>query len=49
MPDFIAKAEEILEAELEAERERIRILNITPVNFLGSRQALKKEKAAKRK
>ena len=41
LPDFIVKAEEILEAEiekaLEAERERIRILNKTPVSVLGPR------------
>ena len=39
----------MLEAELEAERERIRILNKTPVNFLNPREALRKEKAAKRR
>ena len=49
MPDFIAKAEELLEAEQEAERERIRILNITPVNFMFGREALRKEKAKKRR
>lgn len=49
MPDFIAQAEELLEAELEAERERIRLLNLTPVNFLNPRQAKKKEKAEKRR
>lgn len=45
MPDFIARAEEILEAELEAEKERIRILNITPVSFLFGSEALRKQKA----
>jgi len=34
LPDFIAMADEILEAEHEAERERIRILNRTPVAVL---------------
>lgn len=49
LPDFVAQADEILEAELEAERERIRILNKTPVNFLNPRLAMKKDRAAKRK
>ena len=38
LPEFIAMADEILEASLEAERERIRILNITPVNVLTPAQ-----------
>ena len=43
VPDFIALAEELLEAEIqakieaeeEAERERIRILNTTPIVILN--------------
>lgn len=53
VPDFIALADELLEqeieAKLEAERERIRILNCTPVNVLNPRLIQKKERAAKRK
>ena len=49
LPEFIARADEILEAQLEAERERIRILNRTPVPFLTLRQQAKKLRAAKRK
>ena len=49
MPDFIAKAEEILEAQIAAELEKIRILNKTPVNFMNARLAKKKEKANKRR
>ena len=49
MPEFIARADEILEAQLEAEHERIRILNRTPVPFLTHRQQAKKLRAAKRK
>lgn len=45
VPDWITLAEEILEAELEAaalaEKERIRILNITPVAFLSEKQRQK--------
>ena len=38
MPELILRAEEIAEAELEAERlERIRILNMTPVVYLTPR------------
>ena len=49
MPDFIALADEILEAELEAERERIRILMKTLVPYLNPSQIAKKQRAAKRK
>ena len=53
MPDFVALAEELLEAELEAKRqaelERIRILNSRPVAILNSRQLAKKERQVKRK
>ena len=57
VPDFFARAEEILEAEifaaeaarLAAEKERIRILNSTPVVILKPSQIAKKERAAKRK
>ena len=37
LPDFVALADEILEAEIEAEFERIRILNKTPVEVLCPR------------
>ena len=57
VPDFFVRAEEILEAEifaaeaarLAAEKERIRILNSTPVVILKPSQIAKKERAAKRK
>ena len=56
MPDFVLKAEKIAEKELKAEKarlaaeeERIRILNITPLIFVNPREALRKQKAAKRK
>lgn len=49
LPDFIVLAEEILEAELEAERERIRILNKTPVAVLTPAQVLKRQRAQARK
>ena len=50
VPEFVARAEEILEAELiAAEEERIRILNSTPVIILKPGQIAKKERAAKRK
>ena len=42
LPNFVAKADEILEAEIEAELERIRILNKTPVNYMLPRQIAKK-------
>ena len=52
VPDFVARADEILEKEIAArlaaeakkiadEEERRRILNRTPVNFLGPRQIAK--------
>ena len=37
LPDFVALADEILEAEIAAEVERIRILNKTPVEVLCPR------------
>ena len=56
MPEFFIYAEEIAEEEqeaekarLEAEKERIQILNITPLVFDNPREALRKQKAAKRK
>ena len=49
LPDWFARKEEIREAEEEAERERIRILNKTPVPFLNPRLIAKKERQAKRK
>ena len=49
MPDFIALADEILEAEIQAELERIRILNKTPVPYLNPRLIAKKQRAARRK
>ena len=49
LPDFIASADEIEEALLEHQRERIRILNKTSVNYLNSGQIAKKARAQKRK
>ena len=49
MPDFIALADEILEAEIQAELERLRILNKTPVPYKNPRLIAKKQRAAKRK
>jgi len=49
VPDFIARADEILEAEIAAEQERIRILNKTPVPVLTPAQILKKQRALARK
>ena len=34
LPDFVARADEILEAEIEAELEKIRILNKTEADEL---------------
>ena len=53
MPDFIVRADEILEAEIQAEiraeLERIRILNRTPVPYMNPRMITRKQQAAKRK
>ena len=46
VPDFIALADEILQAEID---ERNRILNMTPVVYMNARQALRKEKQAKKR
>ena len=44
----MANAEEILQAEIDAENERIRILNKTPVEVLCPREVLKKAKQLKK-
>ena len=53
MPDFIVRAEEILEAEieakLEAELERVKILNKIPVSYMNPRLLARRQQAAKRK
>ena len=50
VPECIAQAEEILEAQMiAAEEERIRILNSTPIVILKPSQIAKKERVAKRK
>ena len=57
VPDFVARAEEILEEErliaeaqrLAAEEERRMLLNRTPVVILKPSQIARKERAAKRK
>ena len=49
MPDFIVRADEILEAEIQAELERIRILNRTPVPYMNPRLIARRQRAAKRK
>lgn len=49
LPDFIALADELLELLEEAERERIRILNNTPIVMYTPSYRAKRERAAKRK
>ena len=53
MPDFIVRADEILEAEieakLEAELERVKILNKIPVPYMNPRLLARRQRAAKRK
>ena len=53
MPDFIVRADEILEAEIQAEiraeLERIRILNRTPVPYMNPRMITRRQRAARRK